>query len=163
MKALPWFLRVVSIMLACLPALRAQDVPRPEEIKRYEELTKSVELNGTIRSAATAKPGWYHLVMEGENGKPFVVLLTPDTKFYEHYQAMEADKAYARTVVGQKVRLIHRPAFDEALRGLWASDVMFVKDWNEHPPPAPTKPTVDMNALRALQNLVPNRGVQLTK
>ncbi len=168
MKAVLLSLCVCTFAAAGALALHAQDFPQQEEIKRYEELTRSVELNGTIRSAATAKPGWYLLAMDGEDGKPFVVLLTPDTKFYEHYQPLDADQGYAKTVVGQKVRLIHKPAFDEALHRIWASDVMYVKDWNEHPP-APPKPNASKisndgaKALKALQNLVPNRGIPLTK
>jgi hypothetical protein len=171
MKAVLLSILLISAVATISPMLCGEDFPQQDEIKRYEELTKSVELNGTIRSSVTANPGWYLLAMDGEDGKPFSLLLTPDTKFYEHYQPLEAEKGHAKIVVGQKVRLIHKPAFDEALHRMWASDVMYVKDWNEkapQPTPVPkshaTQNSIDHNkALKALQNLVPNRGIQLTK
>jgi len=129
MNVPPFLVCAAAVCTAGALHLRAQDFSDPADILRYQAQSKPIEADGTIRGATTNKPGWYLVTMDGLDGKGFNVLLTPATKYWEHDQPLDAAKAYAKIVQGQKVRFLHKPAFDNALRRTWACDLMFVEQF----------------------------------
>ena len=122
-----YFVCAAAVGMAGALHLRAQDFSDPADILRYQAQSKPIEGDGTIRGATTNKPGWYLVTMDGLDGKGFNVLLTPATKYWEHDQPLDAEKAYTKIAQGQKVRFLHKPAFDAALHRTWACDLMFVE------------------------------------
>lgn len=133
MKALSLYLCAAGVWVWSTASSAAQDLSDPADILRYQAQSKPVEGDGTIRGATTNKPGWYLVTLDGLDGKAFNVLLTPATKYWEHDQPLEAAKAQAKIAQGQKVRFLHKPAFDMSLHRIWACDVMFVEKFKDAP------------------------------
>jgi len=83
------------------------------------------ELDGSIELITTAKPGWYSVVLNVENGKPLKMLVVPATKFFKDYMPLPAAAAYPLLVKGCKIRVLHDPDKDEALHNIIITDLMF--------------------------------------
>jgi len=111
------------------PVLRGQDFSDPADIIKYfhSPAQKSAlpEIDGKIQNCTTAKPGWYGVTLDLENGKQIHVIVAPSTKFYKDNKPIDANAAYPQLRQGQKIRALHNPATDEALRNIIITDLMF--------------------------------------
>jgi len=118
-------------MVACLvaQAVLAQDFADPDTMifrqKRKVAPAARPEVDGTIESTSTAKPGWYSIVLKLDNGKSLRVVVAPATKFYKDYAPIDSPAAYPQLVNGCKIRMLHDPQQDEALRNIIITDLMF--------------------------------------
>jgi len=119
-------------LLAALSPLRsaASDFSDPADIlafKRSQNATHTTfpELNGSIESASTAKPGWYGLMLKQGDGKLIKVIVSPATKFFKDYAPIEPAAAYPQLAQGAKVRALHNPENDVVLHTIIVTDLMF--------------------------------------
>ena len=116
------------------PLLRGQDFSDPADIMKYfhsrqqQPGQKSTlpEIDGSIQNCTTAKPGWYGVTLDLENGKQIHVIVAPSTKFYKDDKPIDANAAYPQLRQGQKIRALHNPGTDEAVRAIIITDLMFV-------------------------------------
>ena len=83
------------------------------------------EIAGAIKSATTAKPGWYALALKLDNGKELKVVVVPATRFYKDYTPIDSPAAYPQLVKGCRIRALHDPEQDLALRNIIVKDLMF--------------------------------------
>lgn len=126
-----WFLVVLAV-----PILRGQDFSDPADIMKYRQQQQAgqksalPEIDGSIQACTTAKPGWYGVTLDLGNGKQIHVIVAPSTKFYKDDKPIDANAAYPQLHQGQKIRTLHNPATDEAVRAIIITDLMF-----ETPPP----------------------------
>ena len=115
------------------PAVRSQDFSDPSDIIKYSHSRqpspgrKSAlpEIDGRIQNCTTAKPGWYGVTLDLENGKQIHVIVAPSTKFYQDDHPIEANAAYPQLHQGEKIRALHNPETDEAVRTIIITDLMF--------------------------------------
>lgn len=115
------------------PILRGQDFSDPADIMKYlhprqqQPGQKSAlpEIDGKIQNCTTAKPGWYGVTLDLDNGKQIHVIVAPSTKFYKDYKPIDANAAYPQLRQGEKIRALHNPETDEALRTIVITDLMF--------------------------------------
>jgi len=134
---LTFLLSWILIALAA-PILSGQDFADPSDIINYfhsrqlppGQKPALPEIDGKIQNCTTAKPGWYGVTLDLENGKQIHVIVAPSTKFYKDYKPIDANAAYPQLHQGQKIRALHKPETDEALRSIIITDLMF-----ETPPP----------------------------
>lgn len=121
-----WF-----IIAFAASALRGQDFSDPADIMKYRQQQqpgqKSTlpEIDGSIQNCTTAKPGWYGVTLDLGNGKQIHVIVAPSTKFYKDDKPIEASAAYPQLRQGQKIRALHNPGTDEAVRAIIITDLMF--------------------------------------
>jgi len=83
------------------------------------------ELDGTIEAISTAKPGWYCIALKLDSEKPLKVFVVPATKFFKDYAPLPSAEGYPLLVKGCKIRALHDPEKDEALRNITLTDLMF--------------------------------------
>jgi len=119
-------------LFACLMAREtsASDFADPADTMTYLHRQKAgdaglPEIAGSMESASTAKPGWYSLVLKLDNGKEVRVVVVPATKFYKDYAPIESAAAYPQLLKGCKIRALHDPEQDLALRNIIIKDLMF--------------------------------------
>jgi len=123
---LVWVVAVIGFSRA-----KAQDFSDPADILRYKQQNaQRAEIAGTIRETTTNKPGWYGVFIALGEGKQVHVIIAPSTKFYKDGDSINADAAYPQIKAGQKIRALHNPQTDEAVRNIIITDLMFV-----NPPP----------------------------
>jgi hypothetical protein len=121
----------IVLIVACLSAheVLAGDFADPDTMifqqKRKADHASLPEVDGTIESTSTAKPGWYGVVLKLDNGNVLRVVVAPATKFFKDYTPIDAPAAYPQLVHGCKIRALHDPEKDELLRNIIITDLMF--------------------------------------
>ena len=111
----------------------AQDFSDPADVLTYQHKqqanhTALPEVDATIESASTVKPGWYALNLKLDNGKALKVIVVPATKFYKDYAPMGSATAYPLLVQGCKIRALHDPDQDLLLRNIIFTDLILMLD-----------------------------------
>lgn len=126
------FAAIILQIFACLAGHEAlaTDFADPGDTMIYLQKQKAghssyPEIDGTIESTSTAKPGWYGVVLKLDNGKSIRVIVVPATKFYKDYAPVSSPDAYHLLVKGCKIRALHNPDQDEVLRNIIVTDLMF--------------------------------------
>ena len=126
---------LVWFLVGCAaPILKGQDFSDPADILKYFQSRQQQpgqkstlpEIDGSIQNCTTAKPGWYGVALDLENGKQIHVIVAPSTKFYKDDKPIDANAAYPQLRQGQKIRALHNPGTDEAVRAIIITDLMFV-------------------------------------
>ena len=108
----------------------AQDFSDPADVLTYQHKQKAghaslPEIDATIESTSTAKPGWYALNLKLDNGKALKVIVVPATRFYRDYAPLDSAAAYPLLVQGCKIRALHDPDQDLVLHNIVVTDLMF--------------------------------------
>jgi hypothetical protein len=132
------FVRYRLLVAMAASVSMGQDFSDPADIIKYfhsrqqspGQKSTLPEIDGKIQNCTTAKPGWYGVTLDLENGKQLHVIVAPSTKFYKDYKPLDSNAAYPQLHQGQKIRALHNPETDEALRNIIITDLMF-----ETPPP----------------------------
>ena len=127
------FAALILAISACLVArnVSAQtDFADPGDTMIYLQKQKAShssypELDGTIDSTSTAKPGWYAITLNLDNGKSLKVMVVPATRFYKDYTPLASHDAYSLLIKGCKIRVLHDPDKDQLLRNIIITDLMF--------------------------------------
>lgn len=121
----------IVLIFACFSAqeVLAGDFADPDTMifqqKRRADHSSLPEVDGTIESTSTAKPGWYGVVLKLENGNMLRVVVVPATKFFKDYAPIDPAAAYPQLVNGCKIRALHDPENDQLLRNIIITDLMF--------------------------------------
>ena len=132
-RPIPAFLFFWILAALAAPVLRGQDFGDPSDIIKYfhsrqqspGQKSTLPEIAGRIQNCTTAKPGWYGVTLDLENGKQIHVVVAPSTKFYKDYKPIDANAAYPQLRQWQRIRALHNPSTDETLRSIIITDLMF--------------------------------------
>lgn len=127
-----WLAAFIVSILACFAAheVLAQDFADPDTMifrqkQQKKDHSSLPEVDGTIESVSTNKPGWYGVALKLGNGNSLRVVVVPATKFFKDYAPIDAQAAYPQLINGCKIRTLHDPEQDQLLRNIIVTDLMF--------------------------------------
>lgn len=123
-----WLLAAIAVLGVRQAA--SQDFSDPGDMLLYQHQQRAdhsalPEVDATIESTTSAKPGWYGVNVKLDNGKEIRVIVVPATRFWKDYAPIAAASAYPMLAQGCKIRALHDPQQDLALRNIIITDLMF--------------------------------------